>query len=240
MNIRLLRADEIEVRVQNVKKNGCVLLLYKDARVDMNILDETFGPLNWKRTHHEIKNNLFCAVSIWDSDKKEWVSKEDVGVESYSDKAKGESSDAFKRANVNIGIGRELYTAPFVWISLKPDEVYSQQDKFRLKPAVKFSVSHITYDEHRVINGLTISDNNNVVRYRYGIQPVSKGVEKREREKAEIEQKIKQKKPSETYSCHVCGVVIDRETAKKSYYEFNKQLFCKDCQKKVGGNNGKS
>lgn len=117
---RDLRADEIECRVQSVKENGLVLLLYKDARVDMNILDETVGSANWQREHYECKGNLFCRVGIntttagYDAD--HWVWKSDCGTESNTEAQKGEASDSFKRACFNWGIGRELYTAPFTWI----------------------------------------------------------------------------------------------------------------------------
>ncbi len=118
---RDLRADEIECRVQSVKQNGLVLLLYKDARVDMNILDETVGSANWQREHYECKGNLFCRVGIDvslfnDGLEERWVYKSDCGVESNTEAQKGEASDSFKRACFNWGIGRELYTAPFTWI----------------------------------------------------------------------------------------------------------------------------
>ena len=112
---RDLRADEIECRVQSVKENGLVLLLYKDARVDMNILDETVGPEKWQREHYECKGNLFCRVGIFNLG--DWVWKSDCGTESNTEAQKGEASDSFKRACFNWGIGRELYTAPFTWIS---------------------------------------------------------------------------------------------------------------------------
>ena len=111
---RELRADEIECRVSTVKENGCSLLLYKDARCDMNILDEAVGPMNWERKH--TRDNANCTVSIYDSEKQLWISKEDTGIESFSAKEKGLASDSFKRACFNWGIGRELYTAPFIWI----------------------------------------------------------------------------------------------------------------------------
>lgn len=114
MNFRDLTASDIEVRVQSVKKNGLILLLYKNARVDMSILDETIGAENWQREHYECKGNLFCRVGIKCAD--EWVWKADCGVESNTEAQKGEASDSFKRACFNWGIGRELYTAPFVWI----------------------------------------------------------------------------------------------------------------------------
>jgi hypothetical protein len=119
---RDLRADEIECRVQSVKENGLILLLYKDARVDMNILDETVGPERWMREHYECKGNLFCKVGIVCETKNndrvfpEWVWKSDCGTESNTEAQKGEASDSFKRACFNWGIGRELYTAPFTWI----------------------------------------------------------------------------------------------------------------------------
>ena len=107
--IRRLRADEIEVRAAQVAKNnsGVVyasLLLYKDARVDQRLLDETFGPMNWQREHTIIDGNLYCTVSIWDEKKGVWVSKQDVGTESNTEKEKGQASDSFKRACFNWGM----------------------------------------------------------------------------------------------------------------------------------------
>ncbi len=131
MKFRDLTADEIEVRVQSVKEKGLVLLLYKNARCDMNILDETVGAENWQREHYECKGNLFCRVGIHCTvtdrkelstdqlviTKEEWVWKSDCGVESNTEAQKGEASDSFKRACFNWGIGRELYTSPFIWVN---------------------------------------------------------------------------------------------------------------------------
>ena len=119
MEFRDLTAEDIDVRIQSVKPNGLVLLLYKDARVDMAILDETVGAENWQREHYECKGNLFCRVGIRvtiEDGKSEWVWKSDCGVESNTEAQKGEASDSFKRACFNWGIGRELYTSPFIWI----------------------------------------------------------------------------------------------------------------------------
>lgn len=115
MKFRNLRADEVDVRVATVTEKGVSLLLYKDARCDMNILDETVGPMNWQREHR--RENANCVVSIWDDSKGQWISKEDTGTESNTEKEKGLASDSFKRACFNWGIGRELYTAPFIWVS---------------------------------------------------------------------------------------------------------------------------
>lgn len=118
---RDLRADEVECRIGQINKDGkgLSLLLYKDARCDMAILDETVGAENWQREHYEVKGNMYCRVSIWDEAKQQWVWKADCGTESNTEAQKGEASDSFKRACVNWGIGRELYTAPRIWI--KPD-----------------------------------------------------------------------------------------------------------------------
>ena len=132
---RDLRANEIDVRVGMCTEKGCVLLLYKDARCDMNILDETVGTLNWQRMH--TRDNANCIVSIWDDVKKEWICKEDTGTESMSEKEKGQASDSFKRACVNWGIGRELYTSPFIWVPATKTEIvnrgngkFTTRDKF--------------------------------------------------------------------------------------------------------------
>lgn len=111
---RDLRAEEIECRVAQAKPSGVSLLLYKDARCDQSILDETVGPMNWQR--HHSRDNANCIVSIWDEQKKQWIEKEDTGTESNTEAQKGLASDSFKRACFNWGIGRELYTAPFIWI----------------------------------------------------------------------------------------------------------------------------
>ena len=140
---RALTAGDIECRVSTVSEKGCSLLLYKDARCDMKILDETVFPENWKRSHELINGNLFCNVSIWDEGKKEWVTKQDVGTESYTEKEKGQASDAFKRACFNWGIGRELYTAPFIWIksgdvtlAKKKDGKFTTYDKFSVEQII--------------------------------------------------------------------------------------------------------
>jgi len=145
---RLLTAREIECRIQQVKDNGLSLLLYKDARCDQNILDETVGPMNWQR--HHSRDNANCIVSIYDESKKEWISKEDTGTESNTEPNKGLASDSFKRACVNWGIGRELYTAPFIWITA---DKCSIRDK---RCYDRFDVKDISYNENREINGLVI------------------------------------------------------------------------------------
>ena len=164
MEFRLLNEDDIEVRVQSVNMTydksavkDITLLLYKNARVDMNILDETVGAANWQREHYECKGNLFCKVGILVADGdtiSRWVWKSDCGTESNTEAQKGEASDSFKRACFNWGIGRELYTCPV--IKVKPEDVYMINNKCY----DKFTVEKIVYDDSRRISGISIKNRN--------------------------------------------------------------------------------
>lgn len=154
-NFRNLKAEEIDVRVATITSKGFSLLLYKDARCDMAILDETVGSMNWQRGH--TRENANCIVSIWDDAKKQWISKEDTGTESNTEKEKGLASDSFKRACFNWGIGRELYTSPFIWIA---DLSYIKVNPKTQKQVVteKFKVTNIETSKDKVILNLEISD----------------------------------------------------------------------------------
>lgn len=177
MEFRLLRADEIDCRISIVNQWGVGLLLYKDARCDQNILDETVGAMNWQR--HHTRENANCIVAIWDAEKAQWIEKEDTGTESFTEKEKGLASDSFKRACFNWGIGRELYTAPHMFFptaKLKKLEQkgtgYTCHDQFR--------VASIDYDG-RSICEVAIEDITSKQIVRFG-QPAAA---KREQESIE-------------------------------------------------------
>jgi hypothetical protein len=155
MEFRTLNANEIECRPINISSKGLALLLYKDARVDQNILDETVGCMNWQRRH--CRDNANCIVSIWDAEKQQWIDKEDTGTESFTEKEKGLASDSFKRACFNWGIGRELYSAPFIWISAE-DANISQGGNGKFQCYDKFIVEQILYDDNRNIVALSIKN----------------------------------------------------------------------------------
>ena len=170
--IRLLSKEDIEVRVaQTLAGNNKVrvnLLLYKNARVDMKIMDELFTPMGWKRTHKLIGDRLYCCVEVYNPETKEWICKEDVGVESNTEAEKGQASDSFKRACVNWGIGRELYTAPKITIELNENE-YTKDQNSRIKVWAYFSVKSIGYDSKtRTITSLEIQDKFGNVRFSMG------------------------------------------------------------------------
>ena len=216
---RDLRADEIECRIQSVKeypdhpeRSGLVLLLYKDARVDMNILDETVGSENWQREHYECKGNLFCRVGI-DIDgyhklsSSRWVFKSDCGTESNTEAQKGEASDSFKRACFNWGIGRELYTAPFTWIpadkcNIKNGKCY---DKFIVQ-SITIEDKQITtleiYNQTKKCNAFSWNKNDN-------------------------SREIKQEPPKQIV-CTECGKAVDENMAARTLKAFG-VVLCKEC-----------
>lgn len=175
MKFRPLNADEIDIRVGSVSEKGATLLFYKNARVDMAILDETVGEGNWQRDHKEVKGNLFCGIgirasAIGDLPSDEWIWKWDCGTESYTEKEKGEASDSFKRAGFNWGIGRELYTAPFTFVKC---ETLDGATGWKLKNKYMFNgafVSEIAYEEisgNRVISKVTVCDSKGNQLFKY-------------------------------------------------------------------------
>lgn len=184
--LRLLRADEIECRVGVVNEKGLSLLLFKDARVDQKILDETSTPFGWRRTHQSIDGNLYCTVEIWDKEKSQWIAKQDVGTTSYSEKEKGQASDSFKRACFNWGLGRELYTAPFIWIPTGIASIQQKGDRYITTD--RFSVDSISYNEEREISGLVILNGkrNKVFELKQKAEPQKKREPKKRTETKDI------------------------------------------------------
>ena len=212
---RLLRADEIDCRIAQISGNGVSLLLYKDARCDQNILDETVGPFNWQREHR--RDNANCVVSIWDEQKGQWISKEDTGTESNTEKEKGLASDSFKRACFNWGIGRELYSAPQIFVT---DCNITERNG---RPACydKFSVSLIDYDKSGNISALEIINaKTGRTVYRMG-------------QMAEAKSELDYKAARDTFTpkCKECGAEIPDNVHDYSVKKYGVPL-CRNCQKK--------
>jgi hypothetical protein len=221
LTFRLLRADEIDCRVASCNEYGVQLLLYKDARCDQNILDETVGAMNWQRKH--TRDNANCIVGIWDDDKKQWIEKEDTGKESFTEAEKGLASDSFKRACFNWGIGRELYTSPFVWINLGQNE-WRFGVGGKKQPAVKFYVKEIGYKDNKV-SKLVIVDDKGVERYTYGVG--------RKAQQPAQPAQATQNNPNLTYDDQLGAAVLDVEACKseeelKSIYFAYKAQFGTD------------
>ena len=165
---RPLPIESIDFRVQSINKGGyATILAYKDARVDINRLNEVCGVLGWKREH--TRDNRNCIVSIWDDANKQWVSKEDTGTESNAEAAKGLASDSFKRACFNFGIGIELYDYPIIQVKLNADEFEVVNGKakatwnLKLKDWVWFS----QFTDGK-LNYLACKDNKGNKRFSYG------------------------------------------------------------------------
>lgn len=154
LEFRTLRPNEIDCRIKQVTSYGVTILLYKDARVDQNLLDETVGAMNWQRKHS--RDNANCTVSIWDDEKAQWIEKEDTGTESNTEAEKGLASDSFKRACFNWGIGRELYTAPKIRIDAANINFDKGAPSDKPKTYDTFEVALIEYDELKNITALAI------------------------------------------------------------------------------------
>lgn len=169
--MRLIKATEINAYCKRVSSNShgtsAMLLLYKDSRYDMAILDELYGPLGWSVDYKIIKDCLYCTVSVYDKESGQWISKTSNGTESNMDPQKGEASDALKRAGFLWGIGRELYTAPQIYVPLYQGEYNGN----KLNSNVYFRVAEIGYDDDRNINRLVIVDGNNTIRWKWGYEP---------------------------------------------------------------------
>lgn len=171
MEFRTLRADEIECRVGMIKDNGFSLLLYKDARCDMRILDE--ADVKWTRRHYECKGNLFCEVGIYDTELGQFVYRSDCGTESNTEKEKGEASDSFKRACFNWGIGRELYTSPFIWINGNV-----KKENGKNTPTFKsIKVAEIEYTDGKITKLRIVGDGKTIFEHGYGRQKAQDGAE---------------------------------------------------------------
>lgn len=163
-----LTIDQIDFRVQSINKGGyATILAYKDARVDMQRLDDVCGPLNWKREH--VNNNANCIVSVWNGDTKQWVSKEDTGTQSNTEAQKGLASDSFKRACFNWGIGRELYDYPLIQVKLNQNEFTVDNNKAKATWNLKLK-EWIWYSEFTdgKITFLAAKDNSEGLRFKWG------------------------------------------------------------------------
>lgn len=192
---RPLRADEIECRIGQQTDKSLTILLYKDSRADMDLLDETVGPMNWKREH--LRDNRNCIVSIWDEDKQQWVSKEDTGTESKAEAEKGLASDSFKRACVNWGIGRELYTTPTI-------RLFASKGHYEVvgnKTYDRFEVAAIECDELKQITKLAIRNTTSgkiVFQWGFGenqseiVDGIKESIDNAKKARAEIIEAIKE------------------------------------------------
>ena len=215
---RPLTKDEIDCRVATCKENGVSLLLYKDARVDQNILDETFGIFGWQRSHQLIDGNLYCTVSIRNPETGEWVHKQDVGKESNAEKEKGQASDSFKRACFNLGIGRELYTAPFIWI---PEELVTIKKDNKGKDTTndRFSVRSITIEGGKIVQLEIQSDTRRCVVYTYGTKKQNNAPAQNEQANAQSQQKQAPAKTQEEVEAEKARLQKEKEEAAKKALE---------------------
>ena len=235
--IPLLTPADVQLRVAQLQTTSygtyATLLCYKDSRVDMKILDEIYGPLNWKKEHLMIGDNIFCTISIYDPEKKEWIPKTDVGTESNTEATKGAVSDSMKRASVLWGIGRELYQAPFIRFKLHDNEV-SMGTNGKPKTYARFAVGRMTYDkEKNAFTEFTVIDAEGNVRF-----SLEKSEVKSVPAPKHITAPIPEPEPKQPVGvflnsvCHDCGAEIkSQRVADFSRKRWGKPL-CYSCQQR--------
>ena len=224
--IRCLKPEEIEIRVQQVTEKGAQLLLYKDSRCDKRILDETFGIFGWEDRYEEIKGNLFCTISIYDDKKQQWVDKCDCGKESFSEKEKGEASDAFKRAGFNVGIGRELYTRIFYFANVPTKK--NDKGKYDLvNKYEKFTVVEIsTNEETEKIEKIKIADSKGNIVFSYGYTTTLPKTEKK------VDKPLEMITDEQIKLLHTLLTKLNNEEAKQKLYGKFKIKSSKELSKK--------
>ena len=227
---RPLDISDVDFRVQSINNGGyATILAYKDARVDMNRLDEVVGPNKWRKEYSVINNQLFCGVSIYDNETSQWVTKWDVGTESFTEAEKGQASDAFKRACFNWGIGRELYDYPMISIKLNSDEW--SKDSGRPKQTYKLKIREWRWHSEFTDGKLTFlaaKDEKGAVRYKFGTlkSQESKGGSESD---ANVKGLLKKKSDESVLDSveKVGGVVILPDAEKKALVEEYKAIFKK-------------
>lgn len=165
LQFRDLLADEIELRVGSTNDSGFQLLLYKNARVDMALLDEVVGIGNWQREHIILGNDIYCRLGVWNKELNQWVWKTDAGSSGSIEEEKSKASDSFKRAATNFGLGRCLYTAPFVWINTKDKNGKPTGED---KKTCRYSVKTIEYKNHKISQLVIINDKTKQIVFSYG------------------------------------------------------------------------
>ncbi|MEY3232716.1 MAG: hypothetical protein RLZ54_1010 [Candidatus Parcubacteria bacterium] len=122
MSIRLLKKTipfkwRVQSAIPKTNPTHVQMIAYVDARDVAEHLDTIVGAENWCDKYYEVKGNLFCSIGIKVND--EWIFKSDCGTESRTEKEKGESSDAFKRAAVKWGINRDAYRVGMIKLPCK-------------------------------------------------------------------------------------------------------------------------
>lgn len=233
--IRLLDKSEISLRVGKLAdtRYGVYvnLLAHTDARTCSKILDEAFTPMGWQRTYEGINDELFCAVSVWDDEKKQWIKKSDVGAMANDGTEKSRASDAFKRACVSHGVARELYSLKNIGFKLDEGEYERKGDS--IKSYAQFFVSDVAYDEKsRTFTELVVVDKNDKVRYR---------LSSRKEDAVNAYSKAEQPKPGTDKAgdnktgiaryCQDCKAEIQQNVALFSSKHFGMPL-CYNCQQK--------
>lgn len=229
--VRLLKANEIECRVSVINEKGLGLLLYKDARVDQRILDETFGAFGWKRSHQCIDGNLYCTVEVYDKENKAWVAKQDVGTTGHTEKEKSQASDSFKRACFNWGIGRELYSAPFIWVPAGKASIQNKGSKFCCYD--HFEVSSIGYNSDREISSLVVKNDKGQTVYELNPKGDSGDMGKTTQKQGQVQGNTISKEQMDSLQAELGRTGVAMEDVKSRYRIQKPETMSEELYKKV-------
>jgi len=123
----MIKKEDIKYRVGNIGKNkqtseitGVTFLIYIDARTAYDELDALYKDqwgFNWEYIPNEngVKGTLTVGSRSFSDVGYPSASKIEAG-ETKGEWMKDAVSDAVKRCAVQLGIGRELYDAPFLYL----------------------------------------------------------------------------------------------------------------------------
>ena len=117
--------EDLEWRLQQAEENGKwgIAVPYVTNRAIQTRLDDVAGPDGWYNEYKPWHNTgskaaQICGISIYFPEKG-FITKWDGAEDSDIEPVKGGLSDSMKRAAVQWGIGRVLYSMDVVWVNIE-------------------------------------------------------------------------------------------------------------------------
>ena len=143
----LFEEVEAKIQVHSKEEQMGMAVFYIDSRAIQKRLDEVVGAMNWSNQYITWQDkSQICGISIFNDERKEWVTKHDGAENSDIEAIKGGLTDAFKRAAVLWGIGRYLYQIDGVWVETKKrgnSTIIKETQTAKLKAAYEAAVKRM-------------------------------------------------------------------------------------------------
>lgn len=126
------KASEIDWMITALSKDKQqgLAVPFVSNRAVQNRLDEVFGIGGWqneyqpwkehKKSDGTVESSQLCGISIYDDEKKQWITRWDGAADTDIEPIKGGLSAAMKRAASMFGIGRYLYDVEPEWVAIQP------------------------------------------------------------------------------------------------------------------------